>query len=129
MLDNIAAITGIKPVFEQFDLADEALTADFFNRHPDLDGIIPVSYTHLDVYKRQVLTRIHHAYHAFQQVVNILEAACLLAIAVNSDILILQSLHDKIGNHASVVRMHFGPVGIKNADDLNPCLLYTSRCV
>ena len=40
VLDNIAAITGIKPVFEQFDLADEALTADFFNRHPDLDGII-----------------------------------------------------------------------------------------
>jgi UDP-glucose 4-epimerase len=40
VLDNIAAITGIKPVFEQFDLADEALTADFFNRYPDLDGII-----------------------------------------------------------------------------------------
>lgn len=40
VLDNIAAITGIKPVFEQFDLADETLTADFFNRHPDLDGII-----------------------------------------------------------------------------------------
>lgn len=40
VLDNIAAITGIKPVFELFDLADEALTADFFNRHSDLDGII-----------------------------------------------------------------------------------------
>ena len=40
VLDNIAAITGVKPVFEQFDLSDESLTADFFNRHSDLAGII-----------------------------------------------------------------------------------------
>jgi UDP-glucose 4-epimerase len=40
VLDNIAKITGIKPEFEQFDLADEALTADFFNRHTNLAGII-----------------------------------------------------------------------------------------
>lgn len=40
VLDNIEAITGIKPVFEQFDLADERLTADFFSRYPDLSGII-----------------------------------------------------------------------------------------
>ncbi len=40
VLDNIAAITGVKPAFEQFDLSDESLTADFFNRHSDLDGII-----------------------------------------------------------------------------------------
>ena len=40
VLDNIAAISGVKPAFEQFDLSDESLTADFFNRHSDLDGII-----------------------------------------------------------------------------------------
>ena len=40
VLDNIAAITGVKPAFEQFDLSDESLTADFFNRHSDLAGII-----------------------------------------------------------------------------------------
>jgi len=40
VLDNIAKITGIMPVFEQFDLADAALTADFFSRHSDLAGII-----------------------------------------------------------------------------------------
>lgn len=40
VLDNIAKITGIMPVFEQFDLADAALTADFFSRHSALAGII-----------------------------------------------------------------------------------------
>ncbi len=40
VLDKIMAITGIKPEFEQFDLADEALTSDFFKRHADLNGII-----------------------------------------------------------------------------------------
>lgn len=40
ILDAIADITGIKPQFEQFDLADKNLTADFFNRHNDIVGII-----------------------------------------------------------------------------------------
>jgi UDP-glucose 4-epimerase len=40
VLDKIALITGIKPLFEQFDLADSALTADFFRRNTDIDGII-----------------------------------------------------------------------------------------
>jgi UDP-glucose 4-epimerase len=40
VLDNIAKITGISPVFEQFDLANEVLTADFFKRHSDIAGII-----------------------------------------------------------------------------------------
>lgn len=40
VIDSIASITGIKPAFEQFDLANEKLTLDFFNRHPDLSGII-----------------------------------------------------------------------------------------
>jgi UDP-glucose 4-epimerase len=40
VLDKIAKITGIHPAFEQFDLADESLTADFFKRHSDIAGII-----------------------------------------------------------------------------------------
>ncbi len=40
VLDNIATISGKKPVFEQFDLVDTAKTADFFNRHSDIQGII-----------------------------------------------------------------------------------------
>lgn len=40
VLDRIAEITGTRPAFEQFDLADRALTARFFRDHHDLSGII-----------------------------------------------------------------------------------------
>lgn len=40
VLDKIEKITGIRPDFEQFDLADEVLTAAFFQRHADIIGII-----------------------------------------------------------------------------------------
>lgn len=40
VLENIEKITGIKPEFENFDLADEKLTADFMKRHSDIAGII-----------------------------------------------------------------------------------------
>jgi len=40
VLDNITKISGIKPLFEQFDLANESLTTDFFVRNADIDGII-----------------------------------------------------------------------------------------
>ncbi len=40
VLDNIQKISGKRPLFEQFDLIDQARTADFFSRHNDLAGII-----------------------------------------------------------------------------------------
>jgi UDP-glucose 4-epimerase len=40
VLDKIEKITGIKPVFEQFDLSDRVATEAFFNRYNDLAGII-----------------------------------------------------------------------------------------
>lgn len=40
VLDAIAKITGIKPEFENFDLADKTKTEDFFNRHSDIQGVI-----------------------------------------------------------------------------------------
>ena len=40
VLDNIKKISGICPGFEQFDLSDCTVTADFFSRHPKLDGVI-----------------------------------------------------------------------------------------
>ncbi len=40
VLDNIAKITGIRPGFENFDLADASLTSRFFERHSDLAGMI-----------------------------------------------------------------------------------------
>lgn len=40
VLDSIEKITGIKPSFEEFDLADKAKTEGFFKRHSDIQGII-----------------------------------------------------------------------------------------
>uniref|UniRef100_UPI003216DA1F UDP-glucose 4-epimerase GalE n=1 Tax=uncultured Draconibacterium sp. TaxID=1573823 RepID=UPI003216DA1F len=40
VLDSIEKISGIKPAFEQFDLADTAKTDDFFARTPGIEAII-----------------------------------------------------------------------------------------
>lgn len=40
VVGNIAAITGIRPAFEQIDLSDQAMTADFFSRNKGIRGII-----------------------------------------------------------------------------------------
>ncbi len=40
VLENIAAITGINPEFEQFDLADREKTLGFFKRHNDIRAVI-----------------------------------------------------------------------------------------
>ena len=40
VLDSIEKISGIRPEFESFDLADQKLTNDFFARHGDIAGII-----------------------------------------------------------------------------------------
>lgn len=40
VLDAISKISGVKPAFENFDLADKTKTEDFFNRHSDIQGII-----------------------------------------------------------------------------------------
>jgi UDP-glucose 4-epimerase len=40
VLDNIARITGIKPAFENFDLADLEKTDDFFKRNQGIKAII-----------------------------------------------------------------------------------------
>jgi UDP-glucose 4-epimerase len=36
----MAKITGREPLFEQIDLADPSITADFFDRHSDISGVI-----------------------------------------------------------------------------------------
>ena len=40
VLDNIASITGTRPLFEQFDLTDQERTKEFFNMHSDIEAII-----------------------------------------------------------------------------------------
>ncbi len=40
VLDNIEKITGIRPLFEKFDLSDQTLTDNFFQNYPNIDAII-----------------------------------------------------------------------------------------
>lgn len=40
VLDRIASITGIKPVFHQTDLKDRKALQALLDKHPDLDGVI-----------------------------------------------------------------------------------------
>lgn len=40
VIDQIVKITKKRPVFEEFDLADERATRDFFHRHTDIVGVI-----------------------------------------------------------------------------------------
>src|SRR5690606_16755618 len=40
VLEGITAITGIRPLFEEFDLRDQARLQAFFKKHSDLDGVI-----------------------------------------------------------------------------------------
>ncbi len=40
VLENIEKITGVKPDFEKFDLADREITDDFFRRHTGISAII-----------------------------------------------------------------------------------------
>lgn len=39
-IDAIEQISGVRPKFECFDLADRSLTDDFFSRHRDIQGVI-----------------------------------------------------------------------------------------
>jgi len=40
VLDNIEKITGIRPQFEKFDLADEKLTDEFFKKYKEIEAVI-----------------------------------------------------------------------------------------
>lgn len=40
IVDQIARITGVKPLFEKIDMADSSLLQDFFRSHDDIAGVI-----------------------------------------------------------------------------------------
>lgn len=40
VLKGITNITGITPIFEEFDLREKSKVQDFFNRHQDISGVI-----------------------------------------------------------------------------------------
>ena len=71
VLDNIAKISGIMPAFEQFDLADATLIADFFRRNTQIDGII-----HFAAFKavgESMVKPLHYYRNNLQSLINLLE--------------------------------------------------------
>jgi UDP-glucose 4-epimerase len=71
VLDNIAAITGIKPDFHKFDLADQGSTAAFFSKNSDIDGII-----HFAAYKavgESMAKPLDYYRNNLQSLINLLE--------------------------------------------------------
>ncbi|HAQ64407.1 MAG TPA: UDP-glucose 4-epimerase GalE [Bacteroidales bacterium] len=71
VIDNIVKISGVAPVFEKFDLTDQALTADFFKRHSNIDGII-----HFAAFKavgESVANPLMYYRNNIQSLINILE--------------------------------------------------------
>src|SRR4029077_15366920 len=58
-------------------------------------------------------------YKSVHQVSDVAERARLRTVPVNGDRLLAQGLHDEIGDHAPVVRMHVWPVGVEYARNLD----------
>lgn len=72
VLDNIEKITGKKPLFEQFNLADAAKTDDFFRRNTGISAII-----HFAAFKavgESVEKPLHYYRNNLDSLMNILDA-------------------------------------------------------
>lgn len=72
VLDNIQKITGKKPLFEQFNLADAAKTDDFFRRNAGISAII-----HFAAFKavgESVEKPLHYYRNNLDSLMNILDA-------------------------------------------------------
>lgn len=70
VIDQIEKITGVRPVFEQFDLTDETKTLGFFKRHADLSGVI-----HFAAYKavgESVAEPLKYYHNNLQSLIHIL---------------------------------------------------------
>ena len=65
----------------------------------------------------------HQTDKTFDQVIHIAEGTGLGAVTVNRNVLALQRLNNKIGNHTSVVRSHIRTESIENPDDFYFCVI------
>ncbi len=73
-LDAIEQISGVRPEFESFDLADRNMTDDFFSRHDDIVGII-----HFAAHKavgESVEQPIRYYRNNLDSLMNIIESMC-----------------------------------------------------
>lgn len=72
ILDQLEAITGLRPLNFNFDLCDERATIDFISQHPDISGVI-----HFAAYKavgESVEKPLKYYHNNFYSLINLLEA-------------------------------------------------------
>lgn len=72
VIDAITAITGIRPIFEQFDLCDNEKTAELFRKYTDIGAVI-----HFAAYKavgESVNQPLKYYRNNLQSLINLLEA-------------------------------------------------------
>jgi UDP-glucose 4-epimerase len=79
VLDNIEKITGKKPAFEQFNLADQEKTTDFFSRNRDIDAIIHFAAS--KAVGESVQIPLHYYRNNLVSLMNILECQLKFNIA------------------------------------------------
>ena len=72
-----------------------------------------------EVHGTDDLLLLHEAHESLDEIIDIAEGAGLGPLAINSEILTLQGLNDKVGDDASIVVEHARTVGIENTDDTN----------
>ncbi len=71
VLDSIEKISGVKPAFEQFDLADTTKTSDFFSRNQDIAAIIHFAAS--KAVGESVQIPLHYYRNNLVSLINILE--------------------------------------------------------
>ena len=94
----------------------------------EVGTVVAVSYTHLDVYKRQLLDKVFHL-ALFQKLDGSTEHAELFQSCHIDAVVIRISDLRGTGNHYNLLRMQT----VEDAENTllqgSTCLLYTSRCV
>ena len=99
-----------------------SIAAVHFYTQPDVRSFVPVSYTHLDVYKRQEPENVVGTCGCGHQ-------GCLEQIASATGIVNLAKRQLTECDEASILRQ-YAPLTAKDVlDAAKACLLYTSRCV
>mmetsp|Transcript_4992 Transcript_4992/g.16733 ORF Transcript_4992/g.16733 Transcript_4992/m.16733 type:complete len:322 (+) Transcript_4992:2055-3020(+) len=68
------------------------------------------------VHRANVLILVHKPHNALDEVVHVAEGPRLRAVPVDGDVLAVERLHDEVGHHAAVVRVHARAVGVEDAD-------------
>ena len=73
----------------------------------------------------EIVSERHHAHETVDEITYVAEGADLRAVTEHRDVLLLLRLADETADHAAVVWVHAGPVGVEDADYLESQVMLT----